>query len=381
MEGVQRLAGEIGPRRATTLAEAQAAAYLDGRLRRSGLRVSVDSFQVIESIGVEGILLTMCAITSVALYYWLPLPSLALSLWCLLIALVGLRAGYLPLLARKRFSQNVIATRAATHPPRWRVVLMTPLDSPPTAGRLVRILACGWRMWLCRLVACGVLVLFTLIGLWELQHSLQNAYRWWYAQIIPTISLIIQAILEIRVRRAPATAGAINHAGGLATLLAVAEETTSLDCTELWVVMLGATTTQAGISDLLRRYPFDPQQTLFIGVEGIGGGTLSYLTKQGMLPAKDADPLLLQLAAQVDSADPFINAEPRARTGENTLVESLARAGFRTLTIICLDSEGHTPYYGSLADTPDIVQAPILERTVRLISGLIRKIETTPLPS
>ena len=39
-DAVNRIALEIGARRPTSLGEAQAAAYLDGRMRRAGLRVS-----------------------------------------------------------------------------------------------------------------------------------------------------------------------------------------------------------------------------------------------------------------------------------------------------------------------------------------------------
>jgi len=43
-EAIGRIAGDIGGRRSTSLGEAQAAAYLDGRMRRAGLRVSADPF-------------------------------------------------------------------------------------------------------------------------------------------------------------------------------------------------------------------------------------------------------------------------------------------------------------------------------------------------
>src|SRR5438552_9120006 len=86
LDAVNRIAGEIGPRRATSLAEAQAAAYLDGRFRRAGLRVSVDPFRAASSVGGDGALLAVLALISVALYYWFPVPSLFLALWSLLIA-------------------------------------------------------------------------------------------------------------------------------------------------------------------------------------------------------------------------------------------------------------------------------------------------------
>src|SRR5436189_6490 len=72
LDAINRIAGEIGARRATSLGEAQAAAYLDGRMRRAGLRVSVDAFRAATSAGWDGVLLALLAALGVALYYWFP---------------------------------------------------------------------------------------------------------------------------------------------------------------------------------------------------------------------------------------------------------------------------------------------------------------------
>src|SRR6266536_3319559 len=60
-DAVNRIAGEIGARRATSLGEAQAAAYLDGRLRRAGLRVSADAFRAPAGVGWDGLALALLA--------------------------------------------------------------------------------------------------------------------------------------------------------------------------------------------------------------------------------------------------------------------------------------------------------------------------------
>src|SRR5689334_17960087 len=65
LDAVNRITGEIGPRRATSLAEAQAAAYLDGRLRRAGLRVSIDPFRAPGGAGADGALLALLAMIGV----------------------------------------------------------------------------------------------------------------------------------------------------------------------------------------------------------------------------------------------------------------------------------------------------------------------------
>src|SRR5690349_16998561 len=65
LDAVNRIAAEIGARRPTSLGEAQAAAYLDGRLRRAGLRVSADAFRAAAGPGWDGALLALLATVGV----------------------------------------------------------------------------------------------------------------------------------------------------------------------------------------------------------------------------------------------------------------------------------------------------------------------------
>ncbi|HEX9372834.1 MAG TPA: hypothetical protein VF897_17610, partial [Roseiflexaceae bacterium] len=332
-EAIDWIAGDIGARRATSLGEAQAAAYIDGRMRRAGLRVAADAFRAPAGVRWDGLLLALLAVAGVALYYWLPLPSLALAGWNLATATMGwLQPGAMPL-TRKRPSQNVIATRALNGTPRWRVVLLAALDSPAASGRLARQLTAGARPLLGRVIASALIVVLALLALLALPLELRRAL--WYAQMLPAAYLAILAGLDLWVARAPTTPGAANHAGALAALLESAGALSALEQTELWAVALGATSSGAGLSDLLRRYPFDREKTLFVGIESIGGGRLSYVTREGLLPQRPADAQLLRLVAGADAADPLIDAEPRPYISEPTLARALPRDR-RALTIVGL---------------------------------------------
>ncbi len=375
-DAVNRIAGEIGARRATSLGEAQAAAYLDGRLRRAGLRVSADAFRAPAGVGWDGLALALLAFVGVILYYWVPLPSLALSVWNCAIAVVGFLRPSNQFLTHKRPSQNVIATRALEAAPRWRVVLLAPLDTPPATRQIVRRLSAGMQLLLGRMIACAaitVLALLAFFGPFEVRLLL------WYAQFVAVAYLIMLAVLEAWQLRAPATAGAANHAGALAAMLESADTLNTLTQTELWAVALGATDSGAGLADLLRRYPFDPLMTLFIGLESIGSGLLSYVTREGRLPQRSADPLLVRLVAETDAADPLINVEPRPYYSEPTLIYALHRARYRNLTIIGLNGDGSPAQRGSPTDTPDQIDAEMIDRAVRLIVGIVKLIDTTEL--
>jgi hypothetical protein len=376
LDATGQIAGEIGPRRPTSLGEARAAAYLDGRLRRAGLRVSADPFHAPRSSGADGPLLALPALVSVALYYRLPLPSLALTLLSLALAAVLLWRPDLVALARKRPSQNVIATRASSSAPRRRVVLLAPLDSPPAMSWPVRLLTDDVRPQIGRTAAYGLLALLALLALpSDLSFEVRRAL--WFAQFVPTAYLLLLATLELWLLRAPATPGAVSHAGALAVLLTSAEELSVLERTELWAVALGATNSGAGLDDFLRRYPFDQEMTLFVEIAGIGVGNLSYVTRQGVLRERPADARLLQLAAAADAADPLIDAEPRAYRRERTIAARLLRAHRRALMITCLGDDGETPYRGSLGDTPEVIDGPTLDRAMRLVAGLVRQIDTS----
>src|SRR5262249_27418408 len=182
-------------------------------------------------------------------------------------------------LARRRPSQNVIATRAANSAPRRRIVLLAPLDSPPAMGYVGRLLADDVRPQIGRAAAYGLLALLALLALpSDLAFELRRMI--WFAQFLPVAYLLLIAALELWLQRAPPTPGAISHAGALAVLLASAEELSVVERTELWAVALGATRSGAGLADFLRRYPFDREMTLFVEIVGIGAGPLSYVTPQ-----------------------------------------------------------------------------------------------------
>jgi hypothetical protein len=370
---VFRVAGDIGGRRATSLGEAQAAAYLDGRMRRAGLRVSADAFRAPTGPGWDGVVLALLAVAGVVLYYWLPLPSLALAACNLAIAMVGLLRPAAPLLGRKRPSQNVVATRALTSVPRWRVVLLAPIDSPPAVGRIVRLFTVAARSRVGRAAGCALLVLLAACALPAIALELRRAL--WYTQMLAAAWLVFLAALDVWIMRAPATPGAVNHAGALAALLESADMLGSLEQTELWAVGLGATASGAGLVDLLRRYPFDRDSTMFVAIESIGGGRLSFVTREGWLPQRPADAELLRLAADADAADPLIDAEPRLYRGEPTLARPLLQGGRRALPLIGLDANDRPALRGSPNDVPDQLDAQMLDRTIRLVVGLVKQID------
>lgn len=370
---VQHIAGEIGSRAATSLGEAKAAAYLAGRLRRSGMHVAADTFGARDVTGWDSLVLGMLGLLTVLLSLWLPLPSVLLALWTMAVALVLASRLRAPVLGRRRGSQNVVAIRAATVETRWRVVLLAPLDSPLIAGGVARWMLGDRARFVGRVMACVALVLVCLAGVFVPAWARPLV---WAVQFAIVLYLLGTALLELVVARRERSRGAVSHAGALAALLAVAETSEGFDRVELWVVALGATIASAGAADLLRRYPFDRDTTLFIGLEGIGAGSLCFVAGGDAPQRTPADAALVE-AAYAAGSEPASEAGPRTYRGGWSLAGLLRARGLRSIAVMCLDAGGRIPLHGTTDDTTERVEPALLERAARLVAGIVRQIDAT----
>ncbi|MEM8530836.1 MAG: hypothetical protein AAGF95_08335 [Chloroflexota bacterium] len=367
---IWHLVDEVGARFATSLEEAQAAAYLDSRFRRSGLLVSVDTFTShTSSVGWDGVALGMIVLVAVIAFYWWPTISLGMILLGFALATRRLFRLSRPLLVQRRISQNVIGTRALSQSPIWRVVLLAPIDSPFVISRPLRLLVQGH-------CAVGYVVAYTAVISLMIAFFMDAQTIWWYAQFPFTTYILVVSIINGYTLFAPTSPGAVSHAGAIAVLLSSAEILTDIENVELWFVGLGATSTGTGINDLLARYPFEQDRTFFISLEGIGHGSLAYITREGFMQHCTADHFLLDIAAKADSIDPFIDIEPRLFYDGLTLGGVLRCSDWRVLTITCLNDKGRVPYYASMSDKPHIVDTAILDRAIRMVVGCVRQIDS-----
>lgn len=364
---------QFGGRGPTSLGEAQAAAYFDGRLRRAGMKVSADAFLAPTWNGWDGTVLALWVLAAIVLYRWQPLLALVLQLVAAaFVAFLWLRQG-VPLLVEKQPSQNVIGTRALAQRPSKRIVVLAPLDAPTQIPRLLQAIFLGQPIMLGRSVACLLVVGLGLAGMFV--GSLDGRYICWLLQFVPAAYLLVAAFTDWWLRRAPCSPGAIHHAGALAALLACAEELTAARGIELWAVAIGASESGAGLTDLLRRYPFEVASTRFIVLESLGAGSLAYITRSGVLRSITSDPTLLTHAAAVDADDPLINAAPQPLRHTPSLLERLRRKSWHAIGVSSLDAEGMPPFRASAADTPDRLDADVLDRAVRLVLGIVRRLD------
>lgn len=375
---VRHLTTAIGARRPTSLGEAEAAAYIDSRMRRAGLRVSADTFRAPTSLGLTYPLLSLIGVLAALVATWQPLPALLLAIYALTLASTDAVAAPLPALARHRDSQNIVATRAATGAesptaplPRWRVVLLAPLDVParnylPLAGRQSYAL-------LGRILALVLLVVLLTLVLLD-PHDL-----WRAALLVPAAYLLLTLVPLPTTREPPPQMGS---ASALAVLLDSAEQLGALATSELWAVALGATATgSSSLHDLLARYPFPRNETLFLVLQHIGPGQLCCATQEGLLRQYSADPLLRRLASApdppgltpADPDEPPPDAWPQPYASAASIATALHRRGYRTLTLFTRPTAHTTPL--PTDDPPGAHNSRALAQAIRLIIAMVRQID------
>ncbi len=366
---VAELAERIGPRRPTSAEEARAAAFVNGRLRRAGMGVSAYELRVAPRPGTVYALYAGLGMIGVTLAFFFPWLALLWASGVLAIALVDAFVAPLPPLGPRRVSQNIVGTRAiaeaaGTPPlqPRWRVVLLAPLDTSPLHQGLTVLAGTGRLATLARLAAAALLAAGAL-------GAVLLPGPWWLLLGCAALLfglILIGAIWPVSAN--PSDGGC----AALATLVAAATRLGTLKRVEVWAVAVGAASSDPwGVISLLRRYPFEPERTLFIALEALAADQLVYATAEGALRSRAADALLVRLAAAADAADAQIDAEPRRLTTESALAAPLRRLGYRTLTVVALDAPGATP-----RSSP--VEARLVERATRLVAGLVHQIEAEP---
>jgi hypothetical protein len=362
-EVVKKISEDIGPRPVTSIAEAQAAAFIGGRLRRAGMQVWTDPFQATTQTGTGAFTVTILAAAVIVLWADYREYALASAVVACIVAVLTMSQRFLLIGRREHESQNVIATLSPLAAPTRRVVILTPLDShqpaDPFSNKEARVGATA------ALLTFACIEFFVPFDIPELARMLILA--------LPAVYLVIAASSELWTRMQPYSPGAVSYGGSLATMLTAVEDVGRLPKTEIWVVGLGGGTTGAGLRHLMKRYPFDRRATFFIGLEGIGRGSLSYIMNDISERQRSADKLLVNV---ITEATLGVRAEPRIAASP-VLIRPLIQTGCRAIAIGCLDNRGKVPLQGSAKDTISAVNLTLIEQAARLVANTMRAIDAS----
>lgn len=372
--GIVRAVTDIGWRPAGSAAESRTADYLQSVWDAADVWHWRDTFPLTPRPDYT---LPLLAALSVGV-----IGALYVSLWAAIaVAAVAVAVAYRSVLGdtpatlrsptAERQSHNVIAIRKSRRTTLRRVVVLAPLDTspPPVPNTQPRTHLIVATVVFTVLVLTQVNPLLALTGL----PAVTLPVLW--LLVAGSCYFLVSVLLALRAPLVVRSPGAINHAGALAVLAATFDGVADLAHTEVWAVGLGATRYDAGARDLLQRYPFDYATTFFIGLAGLGRGTLAYALYQHYDRGRAVDALLVEMASQLH-ADAVI--EPRISQAP-VVITPLLRRQCRAIEVTCLDHTGLTPLRGSPHDSVVAVNPQILERAVHVTTTMVRSIDALSL--
>lgn len=369
---IQFLAREVGPRPATSAAEARAAAYVNSRMRQAGLEVDVQLFHTVPTESIPLGLIYLALIVTPVVYMFSRPAALA-------VAVVALTAFVLENLAFPALSswlpggesQNVVGTRPAAQEDRQHLIVMAHMDSGRANLLFHPRIVGSQRRFFLLLVLCAV-ALPILVGL-----AWATGQPWlWYAQLVPAayIALALLLLLHQEIFM-PYVPGANDNCSGVSVLLRLADELQGLQYTTLWVVATGSK--EAGLHgarSFLRQYPFPRQDTYIVNLDTVGRGQLGVMVSEGTLFARRADPALVELAGQSESGDITVDADPRVYRLTNTDAQVAMARGYRAMSVVALE-DGRPAFRHWRNDTFENIKPELLERATRLVAGIARRLD------
>jgi hypothetical protein len=360
---LSQLAEQVSPRLAGSPSEATVAALINGRLRRAGMGVATYPIRVVVRTGGAYVVLGALGLIAAALSPLLPLPSLLLALGVLAWLGADSLGASIPPLGRRSLSQTIIGVRAIEgasglepRVPRWRVVLLAPLDSALEWPGLLALAGPGRRSTLGRLSAAALVALGAALAL--LLPGL-----WWLVGLPGALGCLLLSVAALG--RPCAT----QHDSGLvalAALLSTAQRLKYLHMVEFWTAAVGASCADPrGFTTLLTHLPFDQERTVFIALEQLTGDHLALV-----LPTGTNDALLCDLVAAAVAADPSLSAVIGPYPPPIALAPPLRRHGYRTLSIVARSVAGNAP--APAAGGPDL---RLVEQVTQLLIAMVARLE------
>ena len=389
---VRLLAETIGPRPPASDGERKAAALLISRLRHAGYAVQMDPFDgLTASSWTYGPLYGGAAVAGLLgrrLGGWATLLGLGAFAAFVAETLGFASVSRLGRLPRGR-SQNVVARLAAAADAAGgsacRVVLVAHLDSPQAALPFHPALVGRLR----ELSMAGVLALATIAAGGVLRPLLRGRAADRLAGVLRLTAagllLPLGALLH-RESAMPPVAGANSNASGVAVVLAAAETLLPLlqglrdRPGELWILFTGcAESGQAGMQHFLATYraELDPATTLFLNVDTVGAGLLTLVKQEGVLWPLLADPELLDTATHIALRRGVPFQTRGFHTAATDALVPLAR-GYRALSLMAFDDNGHLPNWHWPTDTTARLDPATLEAALTVLVPLVRRLIAPP---
>ena len=383
MRQIEDLVGFRG-RGAGTDAERRAANHLAEELQGLGRDVVIEPTDVWPRYSLAHLIHALMAIAASILSVAAPLAAVALAALATMSAL-GDITGRLLLVRRvtgRRASQDVLSREGGDRP--GALVIVAHYD----AGRSGLVFS---RRWIERRARLGKRLRRPL-GLAEpffwsiavvlacslLRQGGIESLALDIPQFLATALLILSVPLLIDVGLSEVVPGASHNASGAATALRLADRYgDTLEHLDLWVLLPGAgESAMPVLRRWLRRHrgELDPASTIFLGLDGVGHGTVRYARREGALLTSAYHPALLEICDELAAGDDDFGARGLVSRSPGD-VHGARTKGYPAVAISCRSALDYPPHYRQPTDTPDRIEPAALERAYGFCCELIELID------
>ncbi|HLN62109.1 MAG TPA: hypothetical protein VK464_11210 [Symbiobacteriaceae bacterium] len=293
---VRVLAGEIGPRGATSAGETRAARYIAEAARGFTHQVWLEPFRSTSSPAPAWLFaLGLSLLGGVTLWVHPPVGAVLATVGA--VSFAGQAAGWIDLgrLFPQRSSQNAIAVVPAREAIRRRLVLVAHYDTGvlwpwpalPRHERLGSVLVAA--------ASAG-------LGAFSLLYAVTGHRLWAWLALLPLVLVAAgAAAVGARLWRGRPDDRADAGAGGAAVALSAGEALARVPLrhTEVWFAFTGCREPgMAGVGALLDRYRSLLADATFLVLDRFGGGPLAYTRSEGwMVTPTEVAELLAKVAA------------------------------------------------------------------------------------
>lgn len=382
-EDIVFLAREIGPRLPGSLQERRAGQFVAERLSELGIPTALLPMRTPRSFVPTYVVLFLMILAGIAVAWWIPYLGVAVSLAG--VVLLSFEVSTRPVLTRfmgTHRGNNILGLIPArlTHgdeEPLRRVILSAHLDTAKSGLLSSRLLVRWFRPVL--------IAVFAAAGLLPVLLLLYALFDWilaWRLAFIPGLVLLaaIVVLLERELRGRPVR-GANDNASGVAAVLGIAAALQRDHPAQVEVWLLFTSGEEAGLAGMRRFLSdnrFNPETTYFINIDNVGAGQIRYTSAEGITFALKSSPELVRVAGEVARMHPAWQTRDTVhRFLPNDQFVALAR-GYKTISILAHDAQGHLPNWHQVTDTLDNIQLTTVQMAADLALGIIRRLDAEP---
>lgn len=368
---IRVLTKEVGPRGAATENEQKASRYISSRMGEVLDDVNVEEFATVETAAwlesgfhAEFIIVYLISLKwpFVAACYG------AVAMFLFIAETTGF--ALLSRLMRQERSQNVVGRTRRPYATR-KIAVIAHYDTPKRVRFYRPNAHIGMALYWLRFAFIVTVVagagLASVGGMSKVAVDTLLALR-----SIAAANLGLMAMARFyRESRSEYVVGANDNASGVAAMLHLAKRFAAEPPhrTEVWFIATGsAHAACCGMQRIMEQKIFDPTNTMFINIEEVGRGPITYTTREGMLKSFGSSPVLVEAAHTVE-ANTDVNPTQR-RVPYSEAVVALAH-DFHAMTVT------GAPETQTEQDDTEI-DVPTIEQAASFVESLVRHVDDIP---